>query len=104
MQSGEKEPRDGDDVCKLWENAEAVFCGERTDGVTYVLSKLGDHDGERARGRTEDLTRLARCILPHVIYTVQGKQSLQGPDFVPHGGVTSNTYICGDAHWLARRR
>lgn len=49
MQGGEKEPRDDDDVSKLWENAEAVFCGQGTDSVAYVLSKLGNHDGQRAR-------------------------------------------------------
>lgn len=102
MQSGEKEPRDDDDVSELWETAEAVFCGEGTDGVTYVLSKLRDHDGERATWEKEE-DKTACCILPHVIQFKTNK-SLQGPDLGPDGEVTSNTYICRDAHWLARRR
>ena len=92
MEGGEEEPCDDDNVSELGENAQTVFRSEGTDGVTYVLSKLGDHDGER--------TRRGRVPLPHVIQ-FQAEQRPTSPGVMMW--LFPNMYICIDAHKLARR-
>lgn len=62
LEGGEEEPRDDDNIRQVGEKTEGVFRSKGTGGVAKMVSKLGDHDGERAR------------LLPHV-----GRTSTQSP-------------------------